>query len=603
MGNTAIIQVRYLDGFRFQRAILAGIEEVISHEKELNKINVFPIPDKDTGSNLKKTFKPLLERYPLWESSIDSISLDIADRALDSALGYSGIIFAQFISGFADVFKDYKRVFIDHFVKAAEKAVTRAYESLEHPQEGTILTVFKEWSDEIRSLSQRTNDFVPLLKNSHEKAQLALKETQHQLEVLKKHKVVDAGGKAFTYFLEGIIHFIEKGKLQRISPQRKQLRIKRKAEDKVKKAQFCAECCVRRENLDRLQLIEKLNTLGTDLIFYSSLHFAKIHINTNNPENVFYSAAQFGELTTKKIFKFDPEQSANEKTALALVSDTTCDIPDEYVEDNDLYFIPVKVQASDKIFIDKVTIIPEEFYKIMSSSPVLPKTSQPSFVDFTRVYEHLTVHYKSIISLQLSGNLSGTFQTALQAAHKVAPKRITALDGKNISVGLGLIMLEGIKAVKENLSHDIVLDRLKQAIDDVKIFIGIPTLKYLVKGGRVTKTKGFIAKIFKINPILSVNQEGALEPIGKIRGRKRLEQKVFDLASEKIINIKKTYPEYDASVAIAHTDSPQLGRSLAEKINQSFGLKAAMVMNAAPVLGAHSGPGALGIAVLKSSKK
>jgi len=319
--------------------------------------------------------------------------------------------------------------------------------------------------------------------------------------------------------------------------------------------------------------------------------------------------AQFGNITSKKILKFAPDLPSHEKRALTLLPDTTCDIPDEHIENNDIYFVPVKFQAMGKVFTDKVSIIPEEFYQILSLSPTLPKTSQPSLMDFTRIYEHLLVHYQSIISVQLSKKLSGTFQTALQAANNIDPRRIAVINGKNISVGLGLAVMEGIKAIKEGMDYEAVLKRVKRAVENTKIFIGIPTLKYLVKGGRVTKAKGFLARILNINPILSINSEGELKPIGKTRGRKNLEQKVLDTALRKIkevrvihhgLNLPETSEEdVGFSMAVAHTNAPQLGNRVAEKIRETLGMKVAMVMNTSPVLGVHADPGAIGIAILK----
>ena len=157
--------------------------------------------------------------------------------------------------------------------------------------------------------------------------------------------------------------------------------------------------------------------------------------------------------------------------------DTTCDISEDYIENNDVYFIPVKFQAMDRVFVDKVDIIPEEFYNILNSSPTHPKTSQPSLRDFTKFFEHLLVHFRSIISVQVSSALSGTFQTGLQAANQIDPQRISVLDGKTLSVGLGIVIIEGIRAVREGLNLENVLSRIKKTIKNVNIFIGIPTLK------------------------------------------------------------------------------------------------------------------------------
>jgi DegV family protein with EDD domain len=594
-------QIRYLDGLRYQHAVLAGLREIISHEKELNRINVFPIPDKDTGSNLRKTFMPIIEKFPLRETSIDKISRSIADVAVDYSLGYSGIVFAQFLSGFAEGIKDYKRISTRNIPGAAALAVARAYESLEHPQEGTVLTVFKEWADELKKLSLTIDDFVLLLQKSLKKAFSALKKTPQQLEILRKNRVVDAGGKAFVYFLKGIVRFIEKGRLLPVASQKKLPHLVKEAVHEEKE-QYCAECCIWRSNLDRLGLVKKLNSLGQDLIFHSSLNFAKIHIKTGNPEEIFSCVSQFGDITSKRVFKFAPDLAASEKRHLAFVSDTTCDISDELIEESDIYFVPVKFQAMDRVYTDKVDIIPEEFYQIMKQSPTLPKTSQPSLMDFSRVYEHLLVHYQSIISVQLSGALSGTFQTAFQASNNIDPQRITVLDGRNISVGLGLIMMEGIKARKEGLDDESLLMRIKEAIQNNKIFIGLPTLKYLVKGGRVTKAKGLIARILNINPILSISQEGTLEPIGKTRGKKSLEQKVLDMVLEVIKKRETIHPEPSYSFAVAHTNAPESGKRIAEKIKEVMGQEVSLVMNASPVLGAHAGPGAVGIALLEISR-
>ena len=112
---------------------------------------------------------------------------------------------------------------------------------------------------------------------------------------------------------------------------------------------------------------------------------------------------------------------------------------------------------------------------------------------------------------------------------KSDPDRITVLDSKTTSVGLGLIMREGMKAVNEGLDFKATIDRLEKAIQASEIFVGIPTLKYLVKGGRVKKAKGFVASVLNINPILCIDREGALVPIGKTRGKKKLENKVLEL--------------------------------------------------------------------------
>ena len=587
------VQVGYLDGRRFQYAVVAGCQEIIKNEQELNRINVFPIPDKDTGINLKKTLMPIVKASPFHRQEISLVSREIANMAVQSAMGYSGIIFAEILLGLAEGLRSFDKIRTQDLGTIANSAVNGAYQSLEQPVEGTILTVLRAWSEEVNRQCSKTEDFVVLLKKANQKALSELQNTPNLLEVLKMNKVVDAGGKAWMLFLDGILKYIEKGNLKIVPP------LKRSTVDmnstKKQTAPFCAECCLKTDKLDRNNLIKKLNEIGQDLIFYGSSRLAKIHINTHDPEGVFSQISPFGKISAKKVYEFSEDSKCQDEGPICLLSDSTCDLSDDLVENNPVYFIPIKVHAGDKTYTDRWDIIPEEFYQIMDSSAVLAKTSQPSMLDFSRVYSHLLVHYPSIISVQLSRGLSGTYQTAVQASQGFPSSTITVLDGKSISVGLGLILMEGIKALGQGKGLEDVLNYIRSAIDDTKIYIGLPTLKYLVKGGRITKTKGFIAGILNINPVLSLSPQGKLEPVAKARGKKRLEQKVLDLVIQRIQLRAAGY-----SIAVAHTNAADIGNRLAQRIKDVSGQKVVMVTNASPALGAHAGPGAFGIAVCGS---
>ncbi len=580
-------RISYLDGSRFQQAILSGCKEIIRHEAELNAMNVFPIADHDTGANLKRTLLPLFEHFPVPETRIDIISREMADLAVGCAFGYSGIIFSQILSGFAEALAGQHRIYPEYLTKVVSCAVKNAYRSIEAPVEGTILTVLREWSEELSRICPRSSDFAHILDLSVNKASDVLENTPSQLEILQKNNVVDAGGRALVFFLEGIQIFLKTGKMERPPSTRI---FSRKRVQERSPGPYCAECCIKARGLNRMELIERLRETGQDLIFYGSQHFAKFHINTHDPEEVFSRASLFGEISAKKTFPYSSGLPDKDKKSFCLVADSTCDLPDASIEHNDIYIIPVKVQVGEKIYTDRLDIIPEEFYRIFDTSPSLPKTSQPSLMDFTRVYRHLLSHYRSIVSIHLSKALSGTYQTAVQSAQQVMPERITLIDGKNLTVGLGLILLDGLEAMKKGKKPEEVVNRLETAANNTEIFIGLPTLKYLVKGGRLTKTKGFIANILNINPILSIDDQGKLAPVSKARGIKNMEQKIFELAGHRIREKPGRF-----EIAVAHTNAPEIGKRIAEKVKSIFGEDAVMVLNASPVLGAHAGPGAFGI--------
>jgi DegV family protein with EDD domain len=587
-------QIGYLDGYRFQLAIVSGCKQIIAHEKELNKLNVFPIPDRDTGSNLKKTLMPLVTKFPTPEKKINFISQEIAELAEQSALGYSGILFSQILVGFAEALENHLSIRPDDLEKVVACAVHMAYKSVEKPVEGTILSVLRAWSEEVTRICTQTGDFVPILESSYQKAVAALKKTPDQLEVLRKNNVVDAGGKAFVYFLEGILDFVNTGEWVRTASDSIPAQ-ETTAKDRTM-APFCVECCIRAQKLNRKDLIKKLRAIGQDLIFFGAQNFAKFHLNTPNPEEAFSCASLFGEISSKKIYAVSCGPSDQKKLPFCLVADSTCDLVDDLIEKNPIYFVPVKVQARDTIYTDRWDLIPEEFYRILDTSLSLPKTSQPSLNDFTRSYRHLLLHYESIISVHLSKALSGTFQTAVQASQSVSPEKISVLDGKNVSVGLGLVLLEGIKALEQDKTCEEAVRQIKKAARNTQIFIGLPTLKYLVMGGRITKTKGIVANLLNINPILSINTEGKLAPVSKARGEKNLEKQIF-----RLVNQEKQKTTGSLSIAVAHTNAPDIAERISQKIREDLRQEPVFVMNASPVLGAHAGSGAYGIAIRNHS--
>jgi len=197
--------IKYLDGKRLYRVIHAGLQKVLAREDYLNKINVFPVPDNDTGTNMAYTLTAIEEgitdKSP---NQINEMSQKIADSALDGARGNSGVILAQFLLGFADAIQDKLTITTKQFSQAVEKACDYAYDALMEPREGTILTVIKDWSEYIRNHSDRIYDFSELLHNGLERAQESLKDTPKKLAVLKKAGVVDAGAQGFVYLLEGM---------------------------------------------------------------------------------------------------------------------------------------------------------------------------------------------------------------------------------------------------------------------------------------------------------------------------------------------------------------------------------------------------------------
>ena len=596
------MKIGYLNGARLKRAIIAGSEFVVRARDHLNEINVFPVADADTGTNMASTLESIAEATRNCnDMSIEVVGNVIAESALNGARGNSGAILAQFFQGLTDELKGKLRITTRHFGQAVMTAAERARDALSTPRDGTIITVMKDWAVHVHRHSHEKRDFVELLKGSLREAKRSLAETPKKLEILSKAGVVDAGAEGFVKMIEGVVHFIESGRTRgelmrhHIVEKLKKTAIFHEPVEDIK-FRYCTECIIERPSIERKLLQKKLTNYGDSLIVAGGTKKIRVHLHTNTPEIVLEYLGTVGNVTNRKIDDMKQQHIDHfvrtEKKAVALVTDSSCDLPQEFITKHKIHVVPLSLRFGSEAYLDKIEMSPEEFYRRFEMESVNPTTSQPSPADFLKVFNRAEEKFSSIISIHISGVLSGTLQAAKTAAQKIKNTRMTVIDGKNTSIGLGLIMREAAQAVAAGLDHDQVVDRIKKAIKNVRIFVAVPTLKYLVRSGRVSALKGVVANAFNLKPIISLNSEGAATNIDKTFGGKG--------AHKKIIRLAETYARQFAKpvIGVVHSNAPEKGRWVAAQLEMKFGLENIWLLNAAPVLGVHVGPGAVAISVL-----
>jgi len=208
-------EIVYLDGIRLFNSLQSAYEYLLPLREQLNKINVFPVADYDTGSNLISSLKGiLLQSAGSMNRHAGMMSAAIAKAARDEARGNIGSIFFNFFDGFAKTVQKKNRIDLKQFAGAVQNAALSARTAVEKPIEGTILTLLDDWSKAVDSFSKKVNDYQICMKGSLDKARLSLQNTPEQLSVLMKHGVVDAGAQGFVNMLEGIGTFIRSGSIR-----------------------------------------------------------------------------------------------------------------------------------------------------------------------------------------------------------------------------------------------------------------------------------------------------------------------------------------------------------------------------------------------------
>jgi uncharacterized protein len=596
-----LIAIGYLDGNRLSRAVIAGAHFVAERAEALNKINVFPVPDGDTGTNVASTLQKIAAGISrLRQRHVRELSRSLADEAIGGARGNSGAILAQFFCGFSEGLPDTPRVETRGFGQAVVKAAESAYGAIARPVEGTILTVIRDWARHVADRAGEIRDFGVLLPESLKVARASLENTPKQMKALEKAGVVDAGAQAFVYLLEGIIKYVrEAARLAPppVEPEEVAAAVFERTPEAIL-FRYCTEALLEGDAIDRDALRREAALLGDSIVLAGGASRIRLHVHTNEPEKIFELAARFADVAQTKVEDMRAQHESrfdlNRAARVGIVTDSTCDLPASMLEDLGVGVVPVRVYFGSENYLDKVTIAPSEFYARFAVTDEAPKTSQPPPADFTQVYGNVAEHAGSIVSVHLSAGVSGTYQAAIVGARPVKNTKILHVDSRNVTVGLGLVVRAAAEAAAMGKDADEVARIARETADRVRTFVAVPTMKHLVRGGRVSPLKGLIARLLGLLPVLTITREGVAGPAGKARGyaaaRRKMMKLLFDEAGERVSASRR--------FGVAHCDAEDSAEELAREIRARYPESDVMIVECGPALGAHGGPGALAVAVL-----
>lgn len=271
-----------------------------------------------------------------------------------------------------------------------------------------------------------------------------------------------------------------------------------------------------------------------------------------------------------------------------IVTDSTADLPDELVKEMGITVVPVYVRFGEEVLRDRVDISEDEFYERLTHDPVHPNTTQPTPQDFVDVYKKLSPAADGIVSIHLTGKLSGTCNSALMARETVGKEcPIEVVDSETLSMALGLVVIAAAKAAKAGESMDKIVEAAKQAMPKIRLLFLLDTLEYLKKGGRIGKAKALLGSILKVKPVLTL-KDGELVPAGQVRTRAKGMDKLFEFVKE-VADIQ--------DLAVVYNTTPDEAQALAERIGSVFDKEKIRMARLGPGLGVHGGPGAMVVAI------
>lgn len=593
-------RIGYLDGARLRRALLAACAHARHSKAELNRINVFPVPDGDTGTNLALTLGSVADELKRnTDRDVGGVARAAAEAGVLGARGNCGMILSHWLIGLAEGLREKKRVQVADLKGALRHAADHLYASLEKPVEGTMLTVMRETAEEAEQCS--TSDFADLHRRILGRARDALARTPDLLPALRTAGVVDAGAKGFVQWLEGIAALIDgdpilaaEGPLEFGDAEPVATTDFPSGDSGYR---FCTEVLVRGEALPEESSVRaRLRDQGDSLIVIRSGDLLKVHVHTDDPDGVITYLRGLGRLESHKAEDMAAQHAAVGRSGtgvarrpLSIVTDSACDLPETVIRAHGIHVVPLSLVYDERVFRDGVDIDATTFVERLRRDEH-PTTSQPPPAAFQEAYRRAAMDGDEILAVLLSSALSGTFASAATAANQLDEPPIHLVDSRGASICQGLLVLRAAELAELGWPPADIARELARVRDQSGIYFTVDAFDRLIASGRVSRGRAWLGGLLDIKPILELNLEGAAEPVGKVRGAEALLPRVLRLIEPQIGSASRF------RFGIVHVDAPEAAETVRAALIQRFGERDVLISPATPVIATHIGRGAWGVA-------
>ena len=272
-------------------------------------------------------------------------------------------------------------------------------------------------------------------------------------------------------------------------------------------------------------------------------------------------------------------------TKLAIVTDSTADLPPDLARARGITVVPLTLMLDGESLLDGVDITPEQFYRRLVNAKTHPTTSQPSPGRFAEAYESLLADHDAVVSIHISEKLSGTYASALQGAEIAGQDRVRVVDSRNVSMSLGLLALVAGQMADAGESADEIVKTVENIRQEAQTYFSVATLEFLRRGGRIGRASALVGSVLQVKPVLCI-RDGVVTPLERVR--------TFDRALDRVAQLTREMDRGQGVCLIvghagAQNDAERLSRML-EPIAETL-----MVQPLGPVVGAHAGPGVVGV--------
>jgi len=583
-----------------RRVLIAGAQRVIAEREELNRINVFPVPDGDTGSNLASTLGSVLNGALGQRSRhAGELLMRVGHQAIDGARGNSGAIMAQFLVGLGECVRMQPWLDASALAAAIRSGAASARAALAHPVEGTILSVINAFAEALEeAVIRHRHDLRAAYADALQRARAALAETPRQMPLLQKAGVVDAGARGFVDWLEGIADYITQGArawrgLPASSSADVGLAVAHPPHESIDpERRYCTECLVIGTRIDRVALRTALEQCGVDSLVVAGSHDrVRVHGHVGVAQTLFDVCAGFGRVEAMKADDMQMQQrSAESPQQVAVLTDSASDLPAALAERFGIHVVPVRVSLDGRDYLDRLGLTAGEFYRRMAASASLPQTSQPPPGDFRRLFEHVLAWQSAGVYVGLSRPLSGTLQAA-EAAARGQTRPMHCIDTRQVSAGQALLAWRAGELAAAGADEQMIRRELLQRRACTFTFAMARDIRHAVRGGRIPRWVEPLVRLSGLTPVARVNEDGLLKVAGALPTRRQAPEAFARYVARRV---RRQMPQAVAwRLIVGHADAEADGERLLAALRQWLEIEEAFLVEVGPAVGAHAGPGAL----------
>ncbi|MCF7927353.1 MAG: DAK2 domain-containing protein [Candidatus Izimaplasma sp.] len=445
-----------IDGNLFKQLITNGTIALRNDYQRINELNVFPVPDGDTGSNMQSTMMSGVESIrPLVDESVEKVAKVLSRGLLMGARGNSGVILSQLFSGFAKVFKDKETATPKEFIEGFQQGVKQAYGAVINPVEGTILTVAREAADKAATVTADATGLYDVMQVYVKEAYKSLERTPELLDVLKDAGVVDSGGAGFNVIIDGILlalegEFLEDKKFNTVGSISSSMH----EQEEATEFGYCTEFIIELtdgESFDRDNFVNSIERFGDSLVVVNDEAICKVHIHTKTPGDALNYGQQFGEFAKLKIENMTKQHSETLLHTEGEIENVDCGHNHSHYEQPHSKYGLVTVVNGEGL---------TNTFAEMGVNCIINggQTMNPSTEDFIAAVEK--IDSDEIIIIPNNGNV---LLSAEHAAKHIKDKKIYVLPAKTVAQGYAsLTMFDANQDIESNLAE------MKELIANVK---------------------------------------------------------------------------------------------------------------------------------------